>query len=40
MAAASVVLAEWAWYGMLEFYVRDPDGYVICVAPRDEARNA
>ena len=31
---------EQAWYGMLEFYVCDPDGYAICVAPRDEARTA
>lgn len=24
-----------AWYGMLELYVRDPDGHIICLAAPD-----
>ena len=24
-----------SWYGMMELYVRDPDGYVICLGARD-----
>ena len=36
---------ERSWYGMLELYVRDPDGYVICLgapegAPPDGAADA
>ncbi|MDE2823402.1 MAG: VOC family protein [Chloroflexota bacterium] len=32
VAAEDVVKGpERSWYGMMELYVRDPDGYVICV---------
>lgn len=27
--------AELQWYGMLELYVRDPDGYIVCLAIAD-----
>ena len=27
---------ERSWYGMMELYVRDPDGYVICLGAADE----
>ena len=27
---------ERTWYGMMEFYVRDPDGYVICLGAQDD----
>lgn len=26
---------ERTWYGMLELYVRDPDGYIICLGMAD-----
>jgi catechol 2,3-dioxygenase-like lactoylglutathione lyase family enzyme len=26
---------ERQWYGMLELYVRDPDGYIVCLAAAD-----
>ena len=31
----SVKPIECQWYGMLEAYVRDPDGYVICLGVED-----
>ena len=27
---------ERRWYGMMELYVRDPDGYVICLGAPEE----
>ncbi len=27
---------ETTWYGMKEVYLKDPDGYVICIAAKDE----
>ena len=29
-----------SWYGMTELYVRDPDGYVICIGAADESIEA
>ena len=26
---------ERQWYGMLEIYLRDPDGYIVCIASAD-----
>ncbi|MEO1207107.1 MAG: VOC family protein [Pseudomonadota bacterium] len=36
LSSASIIKGPGlAWYGMLELYVRDPDGHVICLACPD-----
>lgn len=39
-AARRVKGPETTWYGMRELHLRDPDGYVICVAAPDPERAA
>ncbi|ADM09453.1 Glyoxalase/bleomycin resistance protein/dioxygenase [Parvularcula bermudensis HTCC2503] len=38
-AASSTIVkgVETSWYGMKELWIRDPDGYLLCLARPDEA---